>query len=403
MKRQYATFSEETVTVLDFARCQRADGTYYGTSGQCRKGKEVGPREMKMLREAAAAGNEKAKAALAVLDGEKTKEQAVKELNSAAKPAGAAPAEPKKAEEPKKEESKPAKIELSLDGLKGAPDGAEVQVGDDTYVKKDGKYFWKKADGTLGGMDYSPKELHDEAVYKGVAAKPGGGDSKSLAGRYENAKTLGEGGFAQVRRTEDGTVIKKGELGQEEVAAQKKLEGIDGIPKIKGNEGNLIEMELARGRAIMDTELMYDGPSKASAKAADELIRLNRDMHRRGVSHGDQHDGNFFYDSATGKGSLIDFGMARTSPVSALQEGLTLGSSGDFKSGSMLSDLAGPRGSGGGPRSNAGPMLARFEQNQAAVAKQMKADGFDPAQPLDRQGISRSQAEQYIDSLYDGV
>jgi len=400
MKRDFSTFSEDTLAILDFARCQRADGTFYGIAPgkKCRKGKEVGPREMKMLRDAAAAGNEKAKAALAVLDGEKTKEQAVKELNSVAKPAEDKPAEPKK-EEP----AKPAKVELTLDGLKGAPDGSEVQVGDDTYVKKDGKYFWKKADGTLGGLDYSPKELHDEAVYKGVAAKPGGGDPKSLAGRYENAKTLGEGGFAQVRRTEDGTVIKKGELGPEEVAAQKKLEGIDGIPKIKGNEGNLIEMELARGRAIMDTELMYDGPSKASAKAADELIRLNRDMHKRGVSHGDQHDGNFFYDSATGKGGLIDFGMARTSPVSALQEGLTLGSSGDFKSGSMLSDLAGPRGSGGGPRSNAGSMLAKFEQNQEAVAKQMKADGFDPTQPLDRQGISRSQAEKYIDSLYDGV
>jgi len=402
MKRTHLIFSEDALAVLDFARCQRADGSYYGTGGQCRKGKEVGPREMKILRDAAAKGNKKAQIALEVVEGRKSKEDAIKELRAInAKPA-AAPAAPKE-EAPKKEEpAKPAKIELSMDGLKGAPDGSEVQVGDDTYVKKDGKYFWKKADGTLGGLDYSPKEIYEEAALKGVAVKPGGGDPRSLAGRYESAKTLGEGGFAQVRRTEDGTVIKKGELGPEEVAAQKKLEGVDGVPKIKGNEGNLIEMELARGRAIMDTDLLYDGPSKASAKAADELVRLNRDMHKRGVSHGDQHDGNFFYDSATGKGGLIDFGMAKTSPVSALQEGLTLGSSGDFKSGSMLSDLAGPR-SGSGPRSNAGPMLARFEQNQEAVAKQMKADGFDPAQPLDRQGISRSQAEKYIDSLYEGV
>lgn len=30
---------------LDFARCQRPDGSYYGTNGQCRKGKETGAKE----------------------------------------------------------------------------------------------------------------------------------------------------------------------------------------------------------------------------------------------------------------------------------------------------------------------------------------------------------------------
>lgn len=30
----------------DFARCQRPDGSFYGTSGQCRKGKESGAKEM---------------------------------------------------------------------------------------------------------------------------------------------------------------------------------------------------------------------------------------------------------------------------------------------------------------------------------------------------------------------
>ena len=29
---------------FEFARCQRADGSYYGTAGQCRKGREVDPR-----------------------------------------------------------------------------------------------------------------------------------------------------------------------------------------------------------------------------------------------------------------------------------------------------------------------------------------------------------------------
>jgi hypothetical protein len=38
-----AEFSE---AYLDFARCQRPDGTHYGTNGQCRKGKETGAKEI---------------------------------------------------------------------------------------------------------------------------------------------------------------------------------------------------------------------------------------------------------------------------------------------------------------------------------------------------------------------
>lgn len=37
-------FSEDTES-YDFARCQRPDGSFYGTSGQCRKGKESGAKE----------------------------------------------------------------------------------------------------------------------------------------------------------------------------------------------------------------------------------------------------------------------------------------------------------------------------------------------------------------------
>lgn len=64
MKRHYPTFSEKALEILDFARCQRADGSFYGTSGQCRKGKEVGPKEIKALQAKAQAGDSKAKKAL---------------------------------------------------------------------------------------------------------------------------------------------------------------------------------------------------------------------------------------------------------------------------------------------------------------------------------------------------
>jgi len=95
MKRTYSTFSEGAYAVLDFARCQRADGSFYGTSGTCRKGTPVGPREMKALKKAAASGNKKAKAALDVVEGKKTKAQAVKELGGEVTKKSAPTAKPK--------------------------------------------------------------------------------------------------------------------------------------------------------------------------------------------------------------------------------------------------------------------------------------------------------------------
>jgi hypothetical protein len=41
----FQDFNEEALEALDFARCQRADGSFYGTSGQCRKGSPTGAKE----------------------------------------------------------------------------------------------------------------------------------------------------------------------------------------------------------------------------------------------------------------------------------------------------------------------------------------------------------------------
>ncbi len=92
--------------VFDYARCQRPDGSFYGTGGTCRKGTQVGPKEKAALKKAAAAGNQKAKVALAVVEGKMTKAQAKKELGGGGE-AKAAPA-PKAKEQPKKVEAAPA-------------------------------------------------------------------------------------------------------------------------------------------------------------------------------------------------------------------------------------------------------------------------------------------------------
>ena len=38
-------FAEESLEILNFQRCERPDGTFYGTGGTCRRGAPVGPRE----------------------------------------------------------------------------------------------------------------------------------------------------------------------------------------------------------------------------------------------------------------------------------------------------------------------------------------------------------------------
>ncbi len=46
MKNSFGQFNEEALeAVYDFARCQRPDGSFYGTSGQCRKGAPAGAKE----------------------------------------------------------------------------------------------------------------------------------------------------------------------------------------------------------------------------------------------------------------------------------------------------------------------------------------------------------------------
>jgi hypothetical protein len=41
----YGSFNEEVQQVWDFVRCQRSDGTFYGTAGKCRRGDETGAKE----------------------------------------------------------------------------------------------------------------------------------------------------------------------------------------------------------------------------------------------------------------------------------------------------------------------------------------------------------------------
>jgi len=62
----FESFGEEAQQTLDFTRCQRSDGSYYGTGGQCRKGAPVADKEknLKVKQSAMMKAEKKATAAM---------------------------------------------------------------------------------------------------------------------------------------------------------------------------------------------------------------------------------------------------------------------------------------------------------------------------------------------------
>ena len=158
-------FSEEMAERFDFTRCQRPNGSFYGTGGTCRKGAEVGPKEMAALKKAAAGGNDRAQQALDKIEGKDSK-PAVKEEA----PKGAPPAADK----------------MSQDDLRAVPVGSEVSLADGSvYRKQDDNNFYRvKEDGSLSGLDYKPNELRQEAV--GAAARAKEKEDASIKTRSES-------------------------------------------------------------------------------------------------------------------------------------------------------------------------------------------------------------------------
>ena len=321
----------------DFARCQRPDGSYYGTGGQCRKGVKVGAKEKAALKKAAKAGNKKAAAALAVVEGKKTKAQVKKELGI---------------------KSVPSDMKKELAALKPSKDKEK------------------------------PKE--DEA--------------KALRDRYEKSKKeLGAGSYGTVKETAEGTVIKEGFIGKNEIAVQQKLADVDGVPKLKGHaytsepfadrggdRTGFVEMEKAKGQPVLRSVMndrMDDKftPAKAT-KLTDEYIRLRKEIHTRGVAHGDMHEGNTTWDGK--RMGVLDFGLSKPTYKDALNE--ALGTFGrlekgrwDMRSEMFLQDMR---------RDGASSSRARrLESKIESIQK--KAGGT----------ITEKRAKQLIEELYDGI
>ena len=167
----FKDFSEAALDTLDFVRCQRQNGSYYGTATRCVSGTEVGPKEVKAIKAKADAGDARAKKALEKLaaDGDKDAKKALGS-SSESKPA---PKEEAPKEEAPKKAAAPAADKMSADDLNIVAIGGEVSLADGSVYRKedDGNFYRVKEDGSLSTLDMKPRELASEAKYKASLVK----------------------------------------------------------------------------------------------------------------------------------------------------------------------------------------------------------------------------------------
>lgn len=217
----------------------------------------------------------------------------------------------------------------------------------------------------------------------------------SMGDRFaQSKKTLGSGMYGTVKETAEGTVIKKGTIGANEVDIQKRLADVVGVPKILGVEYSsdvnrdgerkgIIEMEKANGKALIDQTSKSDHNIKGdeASKVLDEYFRVRKDIHTRGVAHGDMHDANMTWDGKTM--GLIDFGSSVVSYKEALGEALgTRGvDHGEFFLKYLKQDGA------------VSAKEEKFQSNLARVSKIAQEAG----------DLDESKAKKLIEELYNGI
>lgn len=119
---------------------------------------------------------------------------------------------------------------------------------------------------------------------------------------------LGRGAFGSVTLNADGTVTKTytrqvpEQSQKNEAYFQSKAAELGLSPKVISTGKNQIVMERANGVVAS----YFD--KKTQAMIAEKTIDALKELHKIGIAHNDVHPGNVFYDTATKKVQLIDFG-----------------------------------------------------------------------------------------------
>jgi hypothetical protein len=236
---------------------------------------------------------------------------------------------------------------------------------------------------------------------------------------------LAKGAFGAAYRT-DGPppgVIKQGKIGEHEAEVWQKLQGTGRVPEFHGAvvSPNMRVVGSGYGGHVKEGS-GYLGIGEAKGvpvakysprtneernKVLEEYIRARRDIHLAGVAHNDMHGNNVFYDKATGRMQLIDFGLAQPSYKAALMEAFGT-NQGDWQSERFIGNYSG--------RGGEAPAYYRFRRNQERVNRALEELDIDTnrmrgmgirnkPEHIDRvlNGMSEQAAKAYVEMLYEGV
>lgn len=399
----------EVMDALDFARCQRPNGSYYPIASglQCRKGTKAPDDETpKSVKQKKAHGPTDTVTRMAVAY-DKLKEK----KESSIKP------------ETREKLSKLSPKQLEVLSKKKLTDSQKTALKD---VKTE------KA--TKPAKEVKSLKDAEEAGWKITRNTK---DFDPFKAFEETKDELGSGamGTAKLLYSPTGsTVIKKGILGENEIDAMKKLQGLSTVPDLVGaavepryrpynSDGPAMRLNVANG--ILATSRAKGDPIAAQyldkdyetrAAVADNYIRARKSIHLRGVAHNDMHAENVFYAERSNafqyprdkKATMqvIDFGFAQLSHRAALLEALQT-TRNDFQATEFLSTY--------GPRSKGDLAVDRLKQNERGVITKLEAAGVKDSvlsgkirrsqSEIDKMfgKISEKDAEELLKELYDGI
>ena len=219
---------------------------------------------------------------------------------------------------------------------------------------------------------------------------------------------LGAGAFGSVFRGPDGkSVIKQGEIGPEELKALHAMMDDDAFPTLinarfdspfldressannpedteskarpegqsryfdKDEESQFgMKFPTATGRFAMTTapgEALHNGniSDEDMPEMMKQVWRARARMHMNGISHNDMHGGNIYWDPESKKASILDLGLAKKNPMSALKEAFGGFDENDFQ----FDDY--PKMFDFAPE-----ILDRFNENRESVKQELEDNGY---------------------------
>ena len=313
----------------------------------------------------------------------------------------------------KKLEAHPAIFAQQVNSMLGIANRGKDYSGQDTFDNEVGKknQMWRK-----GLKLPAIAKDADKVAEMNKTASPFFSDPNYDLDQFDEDEAFGEGAFGQVWMHPDrDSVIKRGKIGVDELKALHAMKDNPNFPTLingrfdtpfmnRSSEYNnpvgaddehagpggeywdpddqsdwdkqfitadgTYAMSRARGRELSDA--WWDLSDSAKETAVRKFWHARKALHMAGFSHNDMHGGNVFVGD-DGEINILDLGLAKDDPLSALMEGLggaDAEQGGDYQ---LARDLSGAQMDG----SVREKFLKNIEDVRQSFMDQMKADPSD--------------------------